>query len=197
MRRESSAICSAFVLASSAVCRISSAVEVASLIDVAFSADISGDALDLPFPDQSFDVAWCQNVTMNIADKAGFLAGAYRVLKPGGIFTSTEFSTGPGGEIIFPVMWAYDASTNFLDSEDEMRAQFAAAGFRIREWTNYTNEVVAWLKQLGAPANKLTNRLVFGEDTPERAANGARNLEEERNIYWIITAERPDTKFHR
>jgi ubiquinone/menaquinone biosynthesis C-methylase UbiE len=49
---------------------------------------------------------------MNIADKAGLLAGVYRVLKPGGLFTSTEYSAGPGGDIIFPVPWAYDASLN-------------------------------------------------------------------------------------
>ena len=29
-----------------------------------------GNALELPYPDQTFDVVWCQNVTMNIADKA-------------------------------------------------------------------------------------------------------------------------------
>lgn len=150
-----------------------------------------GDALDLPFADQSFDVVWCQNVTMNIKDKAGFLASAYRVLKRGGAFTSTEFSTGPGGEVVFPVMWAYDDSMNFLDSETEMRAQFDAAGLSIREWTNYSGEVITWLKQLGKPANRLTNRLVFGDDTGERAANGVRNLEEERNLYWMISAERP------
>ena len=28
-----------------------------------------GNALDLPFPDESFDVVWCQNVTMNIENK--------------------------------------------------------------------------------------------------------------------------------
>src|SRR5262245_60609920 len=48
-----------------------------------------GNALDLPYSDQTFDVVWCQNVTMNIADKDGLFAGVYRVLKPGGLFTST------------------------------------------------------------------------------------------------------------
>src|SRR5215510_1824 len=79
------------------------------------------------------DVVWCQNVTMNIADKAGFLAGVYRVLKPGGLFTATEYSVGPGGDIIFPVPWAYDASINFLESEDVTREQYHTAGFRILE----------------------------------------------------------------
>jgi ubiquinone/menaquinone biosynthesis C-methylase UbiE len=76
------------------------------------------NALELPYPDQTFDVVWCQNVTMSIADKAGFLAGIYRVLKRGGLFTATEYSNGPGGDIIFPVPWAYDASINFLETAD-------------------------------------------------------------------------------
>src|SRR2546423_1560077 len=33
-----------------------------------------GNALDLPYPDQTFDVVWCQNVAMNISYKAGLLA---------------------------------------------------------------------------------------------------------------------------
>jgi ubiquinone/menaquinone biosynthesis C-methylase UbiE len=64
-----------------------------------------GNALELPYPEQTFDVVWCQNVTMNIADKAGLLAGFYRVLKPGGLLTArniqsdraaTLFSRYPG-----------------------------------------------------------------------------------------------------
>ena len=151
-----------------------------------------GNALDLPYPDQTFDVVWCQNVTMNIADKGRFLTGVYRVLKPGGVFTSTEFSVGPGGDIIFPVVWAYDASISFIDSEDVMRAQYQSAGLRIREWTNYSDVVIAQSEQsLGVPPNKLANRLVFGDDTPERQANTQRNLRERRIIYCMITAERP------
>jgi ubiquinone/menaquinone biosynthesis C-methylase UbiE len=151
-----------------------------------------GDALHLPYPDQTFDVVWCQNVTMNIADKAGFLAGVYRVLKPGGLFTSTEYSVGPGGDIIFPVPWAYDASINFLEPEDVMRAQYQTAGFRILEWMNYSDSVIEhYEKMLSAPSNKLTNRLILGDDAPERQRNSQRNLIERRTIYWMITAERP------
>jgi len=61
-----------------------------------------GNALELPYPDQTFDVVWCQNVTMNIADKAGPLAGFYRVLKPGGLFTATEYSSRAGWRYYFP-----------------------------------------------------------------------------------------------
>jgi ubiquinone/menaquinone biosynthesis C-methylase UbiE len=149
-----------------------------------------GNALSLPYADQAFDVVWCQNVTMNIADKARFLSEVCRVLKPGGLFTSTEYSLGPGGEIIYPLPWAYDASINFLDTEAVMRARFEAAGFRIREWTNYSGTVIERYKQTLETPSKLSIGLVFGDDTPERQNNSRRNLIEHRIIYWMITAER-------
>jgi len=43
-----------------------------------------GDALAMPFPDQSFDGAYSMNVSMNIEDKGAFYRELHRVLKPGG-----------------------------------------------------------------------------------------------------------------
>jgi ubiquinone/menaquinone biosynthesis C-methylase UbiE len=43
-----------------------------------------GDALDLPFDDEHFDVVWTQNSGMNIADKDTLYAGFHRVLRSGG-----------------------------------------------------------------------------------------------------------------
>jgi sarcosine/dimethylglycine N-methyltransferase len=129
---------------------------------------------------------------MNIADKAGFLTGIYRVLKRGGLFTATEYSNGPGGDIIFPVPWAYDASINFLETADVMRMQYHMAGFRILEWMNYSDNVIEhYERTLSVPPNKLTNRVILGDDASERQRNSQRNLIEGRTIYWMITAERP------
>ena len=142
-----------------------------------------GNALELPYPNETFDVVWCQNVTMNIADKTGFLAGVYRVLKPGGLFTSTEYSVGPGGDIIFPVSWAYDASISFLDPEDVMRARYHTAGFRILECMNYSNTVIEHYERTLSAPPKLTSRLIVGDDAPERQRNSQRNLIERGTIY--------------
>ena len=150
-----------------------------------------GNALELPYPDQTFDVGWCQNVTMNIPDKAGFLAGVYRVLKRGGLFTATEYSVGPGGDIIFPVPWAYDASINFLEPADVMRTQYHMAGFRILEWMNYSDNAIQHYERMLSAPPKLTGRLIFGDDAPERQGNSQRNLIERRSIFWMITAEHP------
>src|SRR5215204_5225154 len=37
-----------------------------------------GDALNMPFPDSTFDVAWSQNATMNIPDKPRLFQEIYR-----------------------------------------------------------------------------------------------------------------------
>ena len=135
-----------------------------------------GNALDLPYSDQTFDVVWCQNVSMNIADKAAFLAGVYRVLKPGGLFTSTEYSVGPGGDIIFPVPWAYDASINFLEPTDVMRTQYHMAGFRILEWMNYSNNAIEhYERTLSTPQDvSLQPGLDWSRDrTPQAARTGS------------------------
>jgi sarcosine/dimethylglycine N-methyltransferase len=150
-----------------------------------------GNALDLPYSEQTFDVVWCQNVTMNIADKAGLLAGVYRVLKAGGLFTATEYSIGPGGDIIFPVPWAHDASINFLEPVDVMRTHYHIAGFRILEWMNYSDHAIEHYDRMLSAPPKLSGRLIFGDDAPERQRNSQRNLIEQRTIFWMITAERP------
>ncbi len=44
------------------------------------------DALQMPFPDNSFDLVWSLESGEHMPDKAKFLQECYRVLKPGGTF---------------------------------------------------------------------------------------------------------------
>ena len=50
----------------------------------------TGDATDLPFEDDSFDVAHCHAVLMHVPDTQAVLAEVKRVLKPGGIISARE-----------------------------------------------------------------------------------------------------------
>lgn len=56
-----------------------------------------GSALALPFADGSFDAAWTQHSSMNVADKAQMYAEIRRVLRPGGIFALHEVMACPAG----------------------------------------------------------------------------------------------------
>lgn len=92
---------------------------------------IHGDALALPFADATFDMAYSQNVIMNIADKARFYREALRVLRSGGRCAFANLVRGDGGEPYYPVPWAETAATSFLASEEETRADILAAGFEM------------------------------------------------------------------
>jgi len=56
---------------------------------------------------------------------------------------------------------------------------------------NYSNTGIEHYERTLTAPPKLTSRLIFGDDTPERQRNSQRNLIARRTIYWMITAERP------
>lgn len=56
---------------------------------------MEGDALNLPFPDESFDVVIISEVMEHIPDDKGVLAEMVRVLKPGGRIAITVPRYGP------------------------------------------------------------------------------------------------------
>ena len=56
-----------------------------------------GSVTALPYDDRSFDLVWCQNVSMNVEDKRRMFAEAYRVLAPGGRYAISHAARGPAG----------------------------------------------------------------------------------------------------
>jgi tocopherol O-methyltransferase len=53
------------------------------------------DALQMPFPDASFDFVWSMESGEHMADKEQFLRECYRVLKPGGTFLMATWCHRP------------------------------------------------------------------------------------------------------
>jgi len=135
-----------------------------------------GSALDLPFPDDSFDAVWMQNVGMNIADKRRLYAEIHRVLKPEGRYAFQEMAAGQTATSYFPLPWATDPGDSFLVSAEEIRSGLGEAGF-ITELFEDTSEAHLSRTSEGAAPGQLT-LAVFVDNLAQKAANARRSLQE-------------------
>ena len=67
------------------------------------------------------------HVAMNIARKDLVYAGVHRALKRDRIFAIYDILQGEGGEVLYPVPWARDASISSLATPADMRRYVEAA----------------------------------------------------------------------
>ena len=136
-----------------------------------------GSALDMPFAGESFDVAWMQNVGMNIADKSRLYSEIHRVLKPGGRFAFQEMTAGNAATSYFPLPWATDPADSFLVSMEEMRSLLAKAGF-AEEIFEDTSEAHLNALAVAAGAPSPLTLGVFVDNLAAKAGNAKRSLQE-------------------
>jgi SAM-dependent methyltransferase len=97
-----------------------------------------GDALDLPFADESFDHVWMMWLLEHVADPPVALREAGRVLVAGGAITAIEvdYSTcraepsSPAIEALFRAMVAGMAASGWSDAGTRLPGWLGEAGFR-------------------------------------------------------------------
>lgn len=144
-----------------------------------------GDGQRLPYADASFDGAYTQHVTMNVADRPKFFAEAYRVLKPGAFFALTEHGLGAKGDPHYPLPWSADGSGAYLVTPSETRAFLEAAGFEDIVVEDVGVKYVAGYKTVIEKAEKgvlppLGTHILMGDTALQKTRNAARNIEEGR-----------------
>lgn len=144
-----------------------------------------GDGQRLPYRDSTFDGAFTQHVTMNVADRRAFFAEAFRVLKPGAFFALTEHGLGAKGNPHYPLPWSADGTCAFLATPSETRTLLEKAGFSGIVIEDTGAKYVAAYQMAIDKAEQgvlppLGTHLLMGETALQKTRNAKRNIEEGR-----------------
>ena len=92
---------------------------------------LQGSALALPFEADSFDAAMMLHVGMNIPGKAALMAEVARVLRPGGVFATYEQMRLDDFPARYPLPWASEPESSFIEEAAAYRRAAAAAGLEL------------------------------------------------------------------
>ncbi|WP_103072530.1 class I SAM-dependent methyltransferase [Aquimarina sediminis] len=137
---------------------------------------IQGDATNLPFEDQAFDVVWTQHVQMNIPDKKRLYSEINRVLKPEGHFLYYDIFKKGEQEVQYPMPWASHANLSFLFKTEEMDTILIDMGFSKIQSVNQTqpgidffDALVKRFQEFGPP--KIGLNVLMGETTKPKLMN--------------------------
>lgn len=144
----------------------------------------TASAVDMPFPDEAFDVVWTQHSSMNIEPKERLYKEIHRVLRAGGRLAIHEIVAGVNQPIHFPVPWATEPRMSFLRSMADTRATIESAGFAELAFHDRTEATLRWFRaRLARSAQASTPvglHLLLGENFAPAMENQLRNLDEHR-----------------
>ncbi len=137
---------------------------------------VVGDAVNLPFENESFDVVWTQHVQMNISDKKRFYSEIRRVLKSGGHFLYYDIFKKNGNEIVYPMPWASTSDHSFLvkaiemhDILNELKLEKSTIIDQTKAGIDFFESLVAKLKAYGPP--KMGLNVLMGDSTKHKLLN--------------------------
>lgn len=135
-----------------------------------------GSALEMPFEEDSFDLATLIHVGMNIEDKHRLMAEAARVLRPGAHFAIYDIMRTAGGDLTYPLPWAETADTSSVASPDSYRAAAEGAGFSVVSTRDQRQSAIDFFEKrqaveaAGEPP-PLGQQILMGENAPTKIAN--------------------------
>jgi MPBQ/MSBQ methyltransferase len=141
--------------------RLTDRVGLADLVQLTVAA---GD--DLSFPDESFERAMMIHVGMNLPDKPAVFAEVRRVLRPGAWFGLYEQMRIGDTTPRYPLPWAEDERSSFLESPQTYAEMLQAAGFVVERTEDRTTAM-----STAPPPQQLSPATIFGQRFVQRIQN--------------------------
>ena len=121
----------------------------------------------LPLEDGAFDAAVMIHVGMNIPDKQAVFTEVHRVLRARQPVRRLRADAHRVPESLpYPLPWAEDERSSFVESVDDYTRHLEAAGFTIDEVEDRTASTLG-----PPPAGPVSNAVVFGQGFMERIGN--------------------------
>ena len=157
---------------------------------------VCDDALALPFPDHSFDLAWTQALIQNVSDKAQLIAEMARVVRPGGRLAMFELVAGPGGPLEFPVPWGDQEEHSWLATPEAFRGLLDSGPLTLTTWNEgpaALETIVNAAQSVPAPPSEPQLGLhLLMPDYEARMAGLARNVAQQKIVLVQAVALRMD-----
>lgn len=146
---------------------------------------IVGDATDLPFADNYFEVVWTQHVQMNIEHKEKLYEEIGRILTAGGCLIYYDIFKKDAESLFFPVPWADKQSLSFLISISAYSELLTNSGYAKLNSKDQTEEGIEFIKsqlrKMNTPSgSKPGLHLIMGNTFSSKMQNLLKNLEEGR-----------------
>jgi len=153
-----------------------------------------GNALDMPFNSNSFDIIFIQHVSMNIKNKKRLFSEIHRLLHPKGRLALNTICAGSDKPIYFPVFWANNPSISFLSLPYDLLQLIEDNGFKELSWTDNTKKIIKtienWRPKDRSPKPRPISLGSIHVNFTEKRRNGTRNLKEGRTVLIQAVFER-------
>lgn len=145
-----------------------------------------GNALNMPFDDEYYDVVLIQHVLMNIKEKNDVICQINRVLRLKGRLAINTICEGSVIPIHYPVIWANDSDINFLLEADNLRKLINNCGFKELSWIDNTDKIIEDIDRKRAKPRSIEPTPIklsmIVEDSSTKWKNMVRNLKEGRFV---------------
>lgn len=109
---------------------------------------IIGDATNMPFDNESFDVVWTQHVQMNISDKPRFYSEIVRVLNENGTFLFYDIFKKSDQKVNYPVPWADKPEISFLTPISAIDKILMELGFKKVKMMDHSEDGIIAFEQV-------------------------------------------------
>jgi SAM-dependent methyltransferase len=127
----------------------------------------------LPLDEASCDNATMVHVGMNVPDKAAVFRDVHRVLVPGGRFGLFEQVRGAAGDLPYPMPWADDERSSFVETPAQYVEALETAGFVVESVEDRTADIAGRPDGAGPDSGPppLTPGAVLGPGFRQRIDN--------------------------